>query len=104
MLAACVGAILESLNSPSDDNLRVPLGVVTVLWLAGHFLSYSTRELPRETPVQPEVFITALAINLAADIANPVDVAFPPARTSTWTAVRSWTDTTRCARRAGGTT
>jgi uncharacterized protein (TIGR00297 family) len=63
VLAAVVGAALESLDGPFDDNLRVPIGVSTMLWLAGAFLSYSTRDLPADTPVQPEVFLKALLVN-----------------------------------------
>jgi len=69
VLAAASGAILECLEGPFDDNLRVPLGVATVLYLSGMFLSYSTRGLPRETHVQPEHFVTALAVNGALGLA-----------------------------------
>lgn len=63
VLAAVSGAVLESLPSKIDDNLRVPLGVGTILWLAAKFLSWSTRDLPKETHVQPEKFISALGVN-----------------------------------------
>ena len=63
VLAACCGAALESLAEPFDDNVRVPLGVATVLWLGGSFLSFATRGLPRDTHVQPEQFLHALVLN-----------------------------------------
>ncbi len=63
VLAAVAGGILESLDGPSDDNLRVPLGVGCVLWLAAGFLSFATRDLPYETHVQPAVLLHALAAN-----------------------------------------
>jgi len=63
VLAAVSGALLESFDGPLDDNLRVPIGVGGVLWLAGGFLSYSTRTLPYSTHVQPEFFIHALIVN-----------------------------------------
>jgi uncharacterized protein (TIGR00297 family) len=65
VLAAVSGAVFESLRGPLDDNLRVPLGVGAVLWLAAWFLSYSTRNLPANTPVQPENFLVAIAVNVA---------------------------------------
>ncbi|HYG75773.1 MAG TPA: DUF92 domain-containing protein [Planctomycetota bacterium] len=63
VLAASSGAILESLEGPFDDNVRVPLGIGAVLWLSAAFLSFATRDLPYETHVQPEVFLHALGIN-----------------------------------------
>ena len=63
VLAAVSGAILESFESPGDDNLRVPLSVGAVLWLSAMFLSWATRGLPADTPVQPELFLQALAVN-----------------------------------------
>ena len=63
VLAAVSGALIESLESRYDDNLRVPLGVGLVLALSGMFLSWATRELPAETHVQPERFIEALIAN-----------------------------------------
>jgi uncharacterized protein (TIGR00297 family) len=63
MLAAVSGSIFESLKGPADDNVRVPLGVGFLLWVAAAFLSFSTRELPADTHVQPEIFLHALAAN-----------------------------------------
>jgi len=65
VLAAISGAFLESLESRYDDNLRVPLGVGLVLAVSGMFLSWSTRDLPENTHVQPEQFIRALIANAA---------------------------------------
>jgi len=65
VLASVSGAVLESLDGPFDDNLRVPIGVACLLWLAAGFLSFSTRDLPARTHVQPEVFLHALALNAA---------------------------------------
>ena len=65
ILAAVSGAIFETLHSRIDDNLRVPLGVAAVLWLSGKFLSFSTRDLPAATFVQPEFFPRALFVNAA---------------------------------------
>jgi len=64
VLAAVSGAILESLKGPSDDNVRVPLGVGFLLWMSAAFLSYSTRELPADTHVQPKILLYALAVNV----------------------------------------
>jgi uncharacterized protein (TIGR00297 family) len=69
MLAAVSGALLESLESPFDDNLRVPLGVAFVLTASGFFLSWATRDLPADTPVQPERFLHALGANAILGIA-----------------------------------
>jgi uncharacterized protein (TIGR00297 family) len=63
VLAAVSGAILESLDSHLDDNLRVPLGVGALLWASAEYLSWSTRNLPKETHVQPERFLDALVVN-----------------------------------------
>jgi uncharacterized protein (TIGR00297 family) len=63
VLAAVSGAVVESFDGPFDDNLRVPITVASVLWLSGMFLSFATRKLPADTPVQPEVFLKALAFN-----------------------------------------
>lgn len=63
VLAAFSGAILESLREPWDDNVRVPLGVALVLSLAAAALSWSTRDLPKGTHVQPEFLLHALAAN-----------------------------------------
>ncbi|HEY3320695.1 MAG TPA: DUF92 domain-containing protein [Planctomycetota bacterium] len=63
VLAADAGALLESAEGPLNDNVRVPLGVSVLLWLAGGFLSYSTRNLPALTHVQPEIFLHALIVN-----------------------------------------
>lgn len=69
VLAAAGGALLESIDSRIDDNLRVPLGVGLLLWLSGMFLSWATRTLPADTHVQPEQLIYALAINALAGTA-----------------------------------
>jgi uncharacterized protein (TIGR00297 family) len=63
VLAAIAGAILESLDGPFDDNLRVPLGVGVILTGAAQGLSLATRSLPATTYVQPEFLIPALAVN-----------------------------------------
>jgi uncharacterized protein (TIGR00297 family) len=63
VLAATTGAALWSLHGPLTPGLRVPLSLSALLWLAAGFLSFATRRLPANTPVQPEIFLHALAIN-----------------------------------------
>lgn len=65
LIAAIGGAVLESLDGPADDNLRVPLGVSLLLWPSAIFLSWATRDLPATTHVQPEFLIQALFFNAA---------------------------------------
>lgn len=69
VLAAVSGAILESLDTEVDDNLRVPLGVGAILWVSAMFLSWATRGLPKETHVQPEKFLDALLVNAILGVA-----------------------------------
>lgn len=63
ILASAGGALAESLDSEIDDNVRVPFASALALMSAVHFLNYSTRSLPAETHVQPEVLIHALIAN-----------------------------------------
>ncbi|MCZ7647643.1 MAG: DUF92 domain-containing protein [Planctomycetota bacterium] len=65
VIAAASGAILESLDGPFDDNLRVVLGVGLVVWLAALFLSFGTRDMPPGRHLQPEWFLHALLVNAA---------------------------------------
>jgi uncharacterized protein (TIGR00297 family) len=65
VLAAVTGAIFESLRGPLDDNLRVPIGVGAILTMAALFLSYSTRNMPADSLVQPQNFLTAVLVNVA---------------------------------------
>ena len=63
VLAAVTGAIVESLPAKLDDNVRVPIVTGGVLWIAALFLSWATHPLPKDTPVQPENLLKALALN-----------------------------------------
>jgi len=63
LIAALGGAVLESLDGPADDNIRVPLGVSLLLWPTAIFLSWATRDLPASTHVQPEFLIQAIFFN-----------------------------------------
>lgn len=63
VLAAAVGALVESIDVELDDNVRVPLACGLTLVSAAHFLSYSTRTLPATTHVQPERLLDALLAN-----------------------------------------
>ena len=63
VLAAVIGAIVESMPAKLDDNVRVPIATGGVLWTAALFLSWATHPLPKDTPVQPENLLKALALN-----------------------------------------
>ena len=65
VIAAVCGAIVESLPAWLDDNVRVPIVSGAALWIFATFLSWSTRGLPKETHVQPEQLLRALACNAA---------------------------------------
>jgi len=62
-LGAVCGAILESLEGPFDDNLRVGLGVGLAVWLIAAFLNLSTSGMPGHRAFQPEWLIHALIAN-----------------------------------------
>jgi uncharacterized protein (TIGR00297 family) len=62
-LGAFGGAILESLEGPFDDNLRVVLGTGLVVWLASEFLNLSTSGMPAARAFQPEWLIHGLIAN-----------------------------------------
>ena len=62
-LGAFVGSILESLECPFDDNLRVVLGTGLTVWLASEFLNLSTSGMPTLRAFQPEWLIHALIAN-----------------------------------------
>jgi uncharacterized protein (TIGR00297 family) len=62
-LGAVCGAILESLDGPFDDNLRVGLGVGLAVWLIAAFLNLSTSGMPSARAFQPEWLIHALIAN-----------------------------------------
>jgi uncharacterized protein (TIGR00297 family) len=68
VIASVCGAIVESLPVELDDNVRVPLISGGALWLFAIFLSWGTRDLPKNTFVQPEILLTALAVNGALAI------------------------------------
>ncbi|MCW8132178.1 MAG: DUF92 domain-containing protein [Planctomycetota bacterium] len=63
VLAAVSGAILESLDGPFDDNLRIALGAGLVVWLAALFLNFGTSHMPQARAFQPAWFLHALAVN-----------------------------------------
>lgn len=62
-LGAVCGAILESLEGPFDDNLRVGLGVGLAVWLIAAFLNLSTSGMPEHRAFQPEWLTHALIAN-----------------------------------------
>jgi len=62
-LGAFCGAVLESLDGPFDDNLRVVLGTGLVVWLTAAFLNLSTSGMPEARAFQPEWLIHALIAN-----------------------------------------
>lgn len=62
-LGVVCGAILESLEGPFDDNLRVGLGTGLSIWLIAAFLNLSTSGMPEARAFQPEWLIHALIAN-----------------------------------------
>ena len=63
VVAALSGALLESLEGPFDDNLRVPLGVGLLVWLTAELLCFGTSGMPEARAFQPEWFLHALTLN-----------------------------------------
>lgn len=63
VIAAAAGALLESLEGPFDDNLRVTLGVGVVVWLTVQLLEPLKELMPPNREVQPEWLLQALIAN-----------------------------------------
>ncbi|HLX63255.1 MAG TPA: DUF92 domain-containing protein [Planctomycetota bacterium] len=63
VLASIAGAIVESLDSKIDDNVRVPFASALMLVFTVYFLTYSTAGLPEATHVTPDKLVYALAAN-----------------------------------------
>ncbi len=63
VVAGISGAILESLKGPFDDNLRLPLGVGLIVWLAALLLHFSMDSMPFNRPLPPEGLLHALLAN-----------------------------------------
>jgi uncharacterized protein (TIGR00297 family) len=63
VIAAVLGALLESLRGPFDDNLRVVLGTGALVWLAASFLNVFAHGMPAARAYQPAWFLHALAVN-----------------------------------------
>lgn len=62
VIAAAAGAILESLEGPFDDNLRVTLGVCVAAWLTVQ-LFMPLRQMAGARQIQPEWLLHALVAN-----------------------------------------
>lgn len=63
VIAAAAGALLESLEGPFDDNLRVTLGVSVAVWLTVQLLQPLKELMPPNRAVQPEWLLQALTAN-----------------------------------------
>ncbi|MEI6234794.1 MAG: DUF92 domain-containing protein, partial [Planctomycetota bacterium] len=68
-LAALSGALIESIETAIDDNLRVPICAGTILVASAHFLKFSTLHLPETTHVQPHRLVHALIANALLGVA-----------------------------------